>query len=146
LPHLTLLSATLQLEEMVAIFDTQPITPNFPTSLKELYKMYPAHPTVQGRLQLRRYLNLGEYTIYTICKLAEGDFLTHYPRNSGGDYRDHWPNEYPTDSELIFHLFSTYMILTAVTTELHGLLTALSARNFAWDGLEDFMTWRLFFY
>jgi hypothetical protein len=116
LPHLTLLRATLPLEEMATIFDTQPVNTNFPTSLRELFKLSPQHPAIMGRLQLERYLNFGEYEcreymIYRICKLAEGDFLTHYRWNSGGDSRDHWTHEYPTDSELIFHLFCTYIDL-----------------------------------
>jgi len=66
-------------------------------------------------LKIRKYVDvLGctslEYVIKRIKILASGTCLINYNWNSGGNLDDRkWSNDFPTDSQLVMHVFCTFM-------------------------------------
>jgi hypothetical protein len=90
-----------------------PQTPQ--TSLSEYMSKNPQNPYVQERFKLEEYMNvLGctsrEYLVQRIKALAEGDCLGNFVWNGGSKWKaKEWTAELPTDSQIIIHMFCTYM-------------------------------------
>lgn len=59
------------------------------------------------------YLNLHpnhDYLVNRIRELAKGSDISLYRWNSGGSYKGNkWDSSFPTDAQIIIHLFCTYM-------------------------------------
>lgn len=48
--------------------------------------------------------------VYSLLALGEGDLLARFKWNGGGPWKDReWTAELPTDSQILIHLFCTYM-------------------------------------
>eukprot|EP01117_Protostelium_nocturnum_P002789 TRINITY_DN13712_c0_g1_i1.p1 TRINITY_DN13712_c0_g1~~TRINITY_DN13712_c0_g1_i1.p1 ORF type:complete len:592 (-),score=177.45 TRINITY_DN13712_c0_g1_i1:45-1709(-) len=67
------------------------------------------------RQDLERYMSvLGstsrEYLVKRYRELAEGNYMRSFNWNGGGTLKEkEWSPEFPTDSQLVMHLFSSYM-------------------------------------
>ncbi|ORZ39613.1 cytochrome B561, N terminal-domain-containing protein [Catenaria anguillulae PL171] len=92
-----------------------------PTSLNGLAQHAAAEPLARLRIQLERYLFMPQYPatargyiMRRILELARGSALAPFVWNSGGTQDDGkpWtPTVMPTDSELVMHVFATWIDL-----------------------------------
>lgn len=70
---------------------------------------------MKERMRLEKYLNLmgcasREYLVKRIKALASGSYISAFVWDGGGEWKNQkWTTELPTDSQIIIHLFCTYM-------------------------------------
>jgi len=87
-----------------------------PKNLIDFIQLYGDNPITQERIKLEKCLMIGDYhcrgyIIERIKTLARGGCLAAYRWDSGSDWNGKaWNQErFPTDAEIILHLFCSYM-------------------------------------
>jgi hypothetical protein len=87
-----------------------------PKNLIDFIQLYKDNPVTQERIKLEKCLMIGDYhcrgyIIERIKTLARGGCLAAYRWDSGSDWNGKaWNQErFPTDAEIILHLFCSYM-------------------------------------
>ncbi|ORX60815.1 hypothetical protein BCR36DRAFT_314656 [Piromyces finnis] len=87
-----------------------------PKNLIDFIQLYGDNPLTQERIKLEKCLMIGDYhcrgyIIERIKTLARGGCLAAYRWDSGSDWNGKaWNQErFPTDAEIILHLFCSYM-------------------------------------
>eukprot|EP00124_Ichthyophonus_hoferi_P004751 Ihof_evm1s567 gene=Ihof_evmTU1s567 len=102
---------------------TESVMANY-EKVKQTIKMNPAGATAQDimmkelwdeRMVLERYIDIPKckakkYVLYRLRELANSDDLEMLRWNSGGFFIGKpWNNQYPTDSQIVYHMFCTFM-------------------------------------
>ncbi|KAL5039723.1 hypothetical protein RTP6_006851 [Batrachochytrium dendrobatidis] len=106
---------------------TQPNQPSAaPQTLQQLADQLPLEPMVKERVILEGYLAVGKYSsrdyiIYRIKVLATGSCLAQYKWNGGQTWKGkQWNHDvYPSDAEIIMHLFCKYLDEKIMILEPH---------------------------
>lgn len=98
------------------MFGTQNQIKAQPKNLIDFIQLYGDKPLTQERIKLEKCLMIGDYhcrgyIIERIKTLARGGCLAAYRWDSGSDWNGKaWNQErFPTDAEIILHLFCSYM-------------------------------------
>eukprot|EP01097_Dermamoeba_algensis_P002126 TRINITY_DN1845_c0_g1_i2.p1 TRINITY_DN1845_c0_g1~~TRINITY_DN1845_c0_g1_i2.p1 ORF type:complete len:352 (+),score=76.72 TRINITY_DN1845_c0_g1_i2:784-1839(+) len=92
-----------------------PAPPSTNELLQRLAQDPAQKPDIIKRIKYDKYLNVigstsREYVIKRIQELAQGAYLSAFKWNGGGVWKGkEWTPELPTDSQILIHLFCTYM-------------------------------------
>ncbi|KAJ3371748.1 hypothetical protein GGF31_002727 [Allomyces arbusculus] len=116
-----------------------------PTSLNGLAQALPSEPLARTRILLERYLYLPTYpatvrayVLHRIAALAAGSSLAAYRWDAGGvppsaSRTAQWTPAYPSDAELVMHVFATWIDLqmpgAAKGGAMYAPFTAKYVRN-----------------
>jgi hypothetical protein len=97
---------------------------------------------VSNRIYLEEYLDIPncnrKYLLERLESLSSGGYLPKFKWNSGGDFNGHSWNEkdFPTDSQIILHLFCKYFDLSLPSLPLHGKIF-FTQRHFADQTVDE---------
>ncbi|ORX70376.1 hypothetical protein BCR32DRAFT_272398 [Anaeromyces robustus] len=108
--------STFSMGSTSGMFGTQNQIKAQPKNLIDFIQLYKDNPITQERIKLEKCLMIGDYhcrgyIIERIKTLARGGCLAAYRWDSGSDWNGKaWNQErFPTDAEIILHLFCSYM-------------------------------------